>query len=270
MRKLLVVLAAIAAIVGMALPASAVVFEWNGTLTTKLGSSRPSQITGSGLATLNGSAGGSHLNTLRLEGGITGGNAVPVTDPEVTGTIKTIATSGTLGSGTFAPISGGGPLTQNTLPVAGVSKICLVVSGCPNFLPLFLTQNDGNTGVGVGGTITVGNVGALRVSLVNQPWTLGTGMGIQQTNNSGFVDVTIEGFIHGPASNTSSTALASGVVQLITPIQVLTIGVPGQNEKLALFGTMRIHFVPEPGLVLLLGSGVVGLALLGRSRMKKK
>ena len=95
-------------------------------------------------------------------------------------------------------------------------------------------------------------------------------MGIQMTNNSGFKNVTITGFVHGPASNTSSTALASGVVQLISPIQVLTIGVPGQNEKLALFGTIRIHFVPEPGLVLLLGSGVVGLALLGRSRMKKK
>ena len=38
---------------------------------------------------------------------------------------------------------------------------------------------------------------------------------------------------------------------------------------ISLFTTLAIHFVPEPGLMLLLGSGVVGLALLGRSRMRK-
>jgi hypothetical protein len=32
---------------------------------------------------------------------------------------------------------------------------------------------------------------------------------------------------------------------------------------------MTLHFIPEPGLLLLLGAGVVGLGLLGRSRMKK-
>ena len=76
----------------------------------------------------------------------------------------------------------------------------------------------------------------------------------------------ISGFVHGPASNTSSTALASGVIQLITPTQVTTIGVPGSNDKLSLFGTLRIRFVPEPGLLLLLRSGAVALVLLGRSR----
>jgi hypothetical protein len=29
-----------------------------------------------------------------------------------------------------------------------------------------------------------------------------------------------------------------------------------------------LHFIPEPGLLLLLGSGVAGLVLLGRSRMR--
>jgi hypothetical protein len=36
-----------------------------------------------------------------------------------------------------------------------------------------------------------------------------------------------------------------------------------------LFSTLTIHFVPEPGLILLIGSGVVGLGLLGRSRLRK-
>lgn len=268
MRKVLVLLAVLGF---FASEASASVAPWLGTATTKLGAGAPSNLTGLGVATINGSGPvlTAHLNTLRIAGGITGSNGVPVTDPEVTGTIRTIATAATIGSGTFAPISGGGPLTQNTLPVGGTAKICLILAGCPNFLALPLTTNAGNTGVGVMGTVTVGGAGPLRISLQNNPWTLGTGMAVNMTDNSAFTTKTITGFVHGPASATSSTAMASGVVQLISPIQVLTIGVPGQNEKLSLFGTLRFHFVPEPGLLLLLGSGVVGLALLGRNRLKK-
>jgi PEP-CTERM motif len=32
-------------------------------------------------------------------------------------------------------------------------------------------------------------------------------------------------------------------------------------------GTLTLNFVPEPGTLLLLGSGVAGLAILGRRRM---
>ena len=77
------------------------------------------------------------------------------------------------------------------------------------------------------------------------------------------------GFAHGPSSNTSSTANPSGVVQLITPMQVVTNLTTGSNQKIALFGFLTIHFVPEPGMLLLLGSGVAGLVLLGRHRMRK-
>ena len=66
-------------------------------------------------------------------------------------------------------------------------------------------------------------------------------------------------------------AVAPGVVQLISPMQVSTnlAGAGTSNEKIALFGFLTIHFVPEPGMLLLLGSGVAGLALLGRNRMRK-
>jgi uncharacterized membrane protein YccC len=42
----------------------------------------------------------------------------------------------------------------------------------------------------------------------------------------------------------------------------------GSNDKLSAAGVMVIHFIPEPGLLLLLGSGVLGLCLLGRRRMR--
>ena len=86
-----------------------------------------------------------------------------------------------------------------------------------------------------------------------------------------FHNVTAMGFAHDPTSATTHTAQASGVVQLITPMQVSTnlAGAGTSNAKIALFGFLTIHFVPEPGMLLLLGSGVAGLALLGRNRMRK-
>ena len=84
-----------------------------------------------------------------------------------------------------------------------------------------------------------------------------------------FVNRTAKGFAHGPSSNTSSTANPSGVVQLITPMQVVTNLTNGSNAKIALFGFLTVHFIPEPGMLLLLGSGVAGLVLLGRHRMRK-
>jgi hypothetical protein len=38
---------------------------------------------------------------------------------------------------------------------------------------------------------------------------------------------------------------------------------------MSLFIDFRLHFIPEPGLLLLVGSGVVGLGILGRARMRR-
>jgi hypothetical protein len=268
MRRLLNVAVSLSVLFLFSGSASAGVVNFAGTATFKLGASKPQKFTGAGVATVNGSSFSSHLTTLRLNGGITGSAAIPVTDPEITPLIPTIEVSGTLGAGTFAPISGGGGLTDRDLPIPGVARICLVLPGCVNSLMFNLTEG-GTRGLGLGGLITVGGNGPIRISLENAPWTIGTGMLSRQTDNGQFAQVTQTGFVHGPNSATSSTALGSGVIQLISPIQVVTIGVPGETEKLSLFGTLRIHFVPEPGLLLLLGSGVVGLALLGRSKFRK-
>ena len=92
---------------------------------------------------------------------------------------------------------------------------------------------------------------------------------MSQTHEGLFIPRTKTGFVHGANSNNTTTGEPSGVIQLIAPQQVTTFGIAGNSTALTLFATLTLHFIPEPGLLLLIGSGVVGLGLLGRSRMKK-
>ena len=133
-----------------------------------------------------------------------------------------------------------------------------------------MTLNDGKTGMGIGGLLTVGGNGSLRISIEGAPWTLATVTRSHQTIGGNFEMRTRAGFVHGAASGSnSSTTAVSGVIQLITPQQVKTAGLPGNSTRQALFSTLTLHFIPEPGLLLLIGSGAVGLGLLGRGRMKR-
>jgi hypothetical protein len=110
----------------------------------------------------------------------------------------------------------------------------------------------------------------IRISIESAPWTLATVTGLNQTVKGNFITQSAVGFVHGPGSATnSSTATPSGVIQLIAPQHVTTAGILGNSTAIPLFMTLTLHFIPEPGLLLLLGSGVVGLGLLGRSRMNK-
>ena len=269
MRKLVLLLALIL----IAGPAGAKTLDWHGTLNLEIwgGSDLDPPLVGSGVATVNASSGSSHLSTLRIAGGISGSGTIVVTDPNVTGQVKSIIGSQLeLGTGTLTGISGAPPMGENALPVAGFMRVCLFSAGCVTNLPLDLTLNNGNTGHGVGGMLTLGGNGEIRISLEMAPWTLATVAGLNQTVKGNFKTLTRVGFVHGAASATnSSTATPSGVIQLIAPQQVQTVGVAGNSTRVALFSTLTLHFIPEPGLLLLIGSGVVGLGLLGRSRMKK-
>lgn len=70
------------------------------------------------------------------------------------------------------------------------------------------------------------------------------------------------GIRHGPASGTSSTAAPSGELQLVTPIVISTS--IGASSTIPGFAVMTLHFVPEPGTLILLGAGVVAPGAAGR------
>jgi len=290
MRKWFVLVAAISLVLGATGVAGAAPLNWEGSSTITIADIPPFEFTGGGVATVNDSAGviPAHLNTLRLKGSrgqIEGTDTQFITDPDTAGNgIAAVIVQVAAGTGTFAPISGGAQstsvLTRNIMPVYGMAKICLLSTVCSLYLNLPFTQpttvngvpGTGINAVGVGGLITAGGYGGIRISLQAAPWTIKTTTVIDHLTTTGgsriFVEVTAKGWAHAPASTTSSTAQASGVVQLVTPGHIASNIPLGSNDKLAGMFVTVMHFIPEPGLLLLLGSGVVGLGLLGRRRMR--
>jgi len=269
---LLAVALALAACVSSARVASASPLNWEGTLSLEVLGFLPLAVTGGGVSTVTGPGDGVVLQTLRVaasRGGIEGTAMVPISDPVLqAGGIASVRATVSLGTGSFAPISGGtgyAPLTRNVLPVRGLAKLCLLSTLCSNYSPLLLTQptragpGGGVKGVGVGGLVTVGGGTApLRLSIEAAPWTLYTATVRVASAGGGKLPVFASGFVHGAASLTSSTGLPGGSLQLVTPIRVTS----NQGSDLAAFARLRVRFVPEPGVCLLLASGCLGLGVL--------
>jgi hypothetical protein len=291
MRKWFVFVAAISIVVGAAGVASAAPLNWEGTLTVIIADNPPVDVTGGGVATVNDSAGviPAHLSTLRLaesRGNIAGTETVFITDPELAANgVAAIIVDANLGTGSFRPISGGAAsnnvLTGNLLPMKGIAKICILSTSCTSYVVLPLTEpttvngvpGTGNRGIGIGGLMTAGGYGGIRVSLQAAPWTLKTATVIDQITPTGgppriFTTWVAKGWAHAPVSTTTSTAQPSGVVQLVSPGQIQTNLPLGSSDKMAGLIILVVHFIPEPGLLLLLGSGVLGLTVLGRRRLR--
>jgi hypothetical protein len=239
-------------------PATAATLEWAGTLTVAMSGSAPFLVNETGVATINGSAGLGHLNTLRLPGGFSSTVTLPLTDPDIPDLVS-LRVIERLTSATLALFSGGPPLSQGVMPMTGTAKLCLVFPGCGIATTIPLTVG-GTRGVGIGGTITTTTLfyhGTFW--LQGAPWTIGTAEVI--TASGAYTTV---GFVHGPASNTSSTAQVGGAVNLVTPTLITTTLGP----QIPVLSSLRLRFIPEPGELLLLGTGLGLLATLAHRRAR--
>jgi PEP-CTERM motif len=266
MRKLFALLAAVGLSFGVASQASATVLAFTGTVGINIAGLGTIPLTGAGAALVNGSAPGTHLSGFQLGGGTFAGTVpVPITDPAaapINGLFLSIVGNN---PGGFAGFSGGGG-AGGIMGINGTAVVCLFAFfgtvPCPVAgLSVPFSQN-GTRGLGVGGApIAVFNTAVnIGVTVQGFPWA---GSGTFGTPSS-----PIFAFAHGPASgDSSSAAQGSGVVQLVSPLLINTT-IPA-SSFLPGFGILTLHFVPEPGTLLLLGTGVAGLALVGRKRMRK-
>jgi hypothetical protein len=175
-------------------------------------------------------------------------------------------------SGSFSAISGGPP-GGGSMGLQGVAKICGIYPAgpCSNFsisVPLTPTTG-GGVGFGIGGTQTwLPPFNAPALTMQHSPWTIGQPvMTIHTPNTTISVPTLPGGFAHGPASLTSSTARPGGALNLVTVSKVFTT--LGFAPEVPVAGVLNLHFVPEPGTLLLLGSGVTVLALLGWRRRSR-
>ncbi|MDH3519284.1 MAG: hypothetical protein OEM49_02410 [Myxococcales bacterium] len=255
-----------------------------GTHTLTFSNLGPLDVSVSGVGVANVATNGSgHLTTLQLSrhfpGGILNG-VFPVTDPAVNATIPAVHITSLrinpqVQGGIFAPISGAtgsGPLlTLATMPLTGTIRLCILDAGCGAGAvteTLAATTSSVYTGVGIGGVFT--NAGpTYAIQYTGQPWTLGTVTVSNRTPAGAITTQTAMGFARGALSGTSSTASPGGVVQLVTASQIHTTGIPGNNDISGQIHTLTLEFVPEPGLLLMLGCGALAMGLLGRRRLSR-
>jgi hypothetical protein len=231
--------------VGLAAPQA-----FTGELALVISGFDPIAVPGAGIAVVESRAGDpDHLATIRFEASqfAATGLLVPITDPLARPIYGVVATARN-DAGGFA--EQGGSL-GGALPLVGSTKVCLFGS-CEGGALANLTVP--MSVVGSGGSVTAS--GAVNVTVVGAPWTTGT---------AAIGTITARGFARGPGSGTSSTLQPSGSIRLVTPIYISTN--IGASAVVPAFGVLTLHFVPEPGTLLLVGGGL--LALLGAGSRRR-
>ena len=264
-RRMLISLVGLLAI-GIAGSARAATLDFTGTLSVQIARFPFPTFVVPGAGTAQVTDDGSfHLLSFALPGGAFGpiNMSLPVTAHAETQSIWMTSLANL--TGTFSGISGGPP-GGGAMGLSGLGRICLLfATGCGSFVPFPLTPTAGGAGFGIGGTRTDLR-GGVRITIQDAPWTIGQPVLTIHTPNSTITTPAFPGgFAHGPVSLTSSTARPSGGLQLVTVSKVfthLTMAFP----ELPLSAVLTLHFVPEPGTLMLLGLGVAGLGAAGRRR----
>ncbi|RIL02024.1 MAG: hypothetical protein DCC71_16880 [Proteobacteria bacterium] len=107
--------------------------------------------------------------------------------------------------------------------------------------------------LGQGGSAAV--TGPVNLTVVGAPWTTAT---------VAIGSLTAKGFARGPQGQTSSTLQPSGTIRLVTPVFISTN--IGTSAVVPAFGFLTLHFVPEPGTLVLVGAGLAVLVRAGARR----
>jgi len=244
MRKLFGLVAALGLVMGAAQPAHAVVQSLtSASLSIIIGTLPAIPIPWDGTGSANVTA----TSVTGLTAGIfsfTGSMPVTTAFP-----IAGLSLSGASnGMGNFFGVDtalGGGPMA-----VQGVANICLF-AGCAAGPPANVTvpfTTGGVNGIGLGGAPIATPPGFVNVTVMGNMWTTGA--------------VTL-----APGFSASGSPLSGGHVKLVTPT-VISTNLAG-SEVIPSFAILDLTFVPEPGTLVLLASGVAGLAMVGRKRMSK-
>ena len=130
-----------------------------------------------------------------------------------------------------------------------------LVGGAPFLIVPFTV---GGQGIGVGGRIAFGGYGSY---IDGQPWTTGqvpvTINGVTLTTENG-ADIFMTG-------SDNRDGAGNGVIRLVSPAGLMS----ALGGAFPLFVSMELDFVPEPGGLLLMGSGIATLVLLGSRRMRR-
>jgi len=264
MSRLLRLLTLCALTVAIAGPARSAVMPFNGTLTLTMGSFAPLVVTGSGVGTSNGlgaaasipsgifAVGTTALVSPAISGAI-GGFAI-CTSGLATGTSLSIPATGT---GTCAPSAPGlsKALTFSGTTGSGGINASAYLTGVPSGGTATTVAEIPLSVVGVGGSVSFSALfGLLTGTVTGSTW--------------GLAPVSASGVLNGVTSTLTAAgydnrnASGAGTLQLVT-VTTTNLGANGSMPSIAV---LDLTFVPEPGTLLLMGAGMVGLILSGRRR----
>jgi len=260
---------AVAAIAGvvLSLPAFASTADMTGSITTFTGGgtglpTTATPLPGSALGVSFASNGGSFTlpSAVFVNNSTSPVGFTPAAPANSIYTIRTITNSSN-NPGSFSGTAGTGPYT-GTMGTGALVTVELGIVPLPNvFGNIVLPVNVGSAGTVTAMAAVLAN--AVTVTVIANQWT--TGQVIINDQTAGAPTATTA--TQGTATGTNNLSANGGSITFVSPFLVLIRGAATENR--AGYAQLTLNFgnkIPEPGTLLLLGSGVAGLAFLGRRK----